>query len=323
MKLKHTLSAAALTLLASFSFAKTIQSVDNIVAVVGHAVITEKDLHATLADIQKQRAGQKINETEWLEWRRAALVELVNRTLIIEAGKQRGITASEAEIDQAIDSLAKQKKLSVEQLYAQANKAGKNKTAYRRELADALIAQKVQQQFIMQQARVSEAEVDAAFQQAKAQGANIPLSEPVKQYRAQHILIRVDKPEAEAAAKASIHKIWQQALNGTDFASLARTHSQDGSAQQGGDLGWFGDGVMVSEFENAVHNLKVGSISKPIQTQFGWHIIKLNEIRENSSSEDRQRSTIRQHLEAEKSQFAAQQLLKQLYESSFIDIRAR
>ena len=100
------------------------------------------------------------------------------------------------------------------------------------------------------------------------------------QVQAAHILIQVpnnaDAPTADAALK-KINEIYNDLLNGADFAALAKEHSQDpGSAAKGGDLDWFGRNVMVKEFQDAAFDLKeVGNISKPIKTQFGYHIIKL------------------------------------------------
>lgn len=94
---------------------------------------------------------------------------------------------------------------------------------------------------------------------------------PSTEYQAAHILV---KSEEEAKAiKADLDK-------GGDFAAIAKEKSTDkGSAANGGDLGWFGTGMMVKPFEEAVVKLKKGEVSGPIQTDFGWHIIKLNDTR--------------------------------------------
>jgi peptidyl-prolyl cis-trans isomerase C len=82
--------------------------------------------------------------------------------------------------------------------------------------------------------------------------------------------------ETEGDAKA-----WIDLLNsGADFADLAREHSTGPSGPNGGQLGWFGPGAMVKPFEEAVMALEVGAVSDPVQTQFGWHVIRLNETRE-------------------------------------------
>lgn len=95
--------------------------------------------------------------------------------------------------------------------------------------------------------------------------ADIPATE--EQVWARHILV---KSESEAAAVVALLR------NGSDFARLAREFSSDtGSGSQGGDLGWFGKGVMVSEFETAAFSQPVGEIGEPVQTQFGYHIIQV------------------------------------------------
>lgn len=93
---------------------------------------------------------------------------------------------------------------------------------------------------------------------------------PETEYRASHILVAT---EAEAQDLAS------QLAGGANFAALAQEHSLDPSGQSGGDLGWFGKGVMVQDFFDAVAALEVGAVSAPVQTQFGWHLIKLEETR--------------------------------------------
>lgn len=93
---------------------------------------------------------------------------------------------------------------------------------------------------------------------------------PGEEYRAAHILV-----ETEDAAKALI----AQLEGGADFAALAKQHSTGPSGPSGGDLGWFGKGAMVPEFETAVLALKPGQVSEPVKTQFGWHVVILNEVR--------------------------------------------
>ncbi|MFC7702704.1 peptidylprolyl isomerase [Plastorhodobacter daqingensis] len=95
-------------------------------------------------------------------------------------------------------------------------------------------------------------------------------AEPTREYNAAHILVETE--EEARALKSEID-------GGADFAELAREHSRDGAAQGGGALGWFGPGMMVQPFEDAVTQLEVGEVSDPVQTQFGWHLVRLNETR--------------------------------------------
>lgn len=91
-----------------------------------------------------------------------------------------------------------------------------------------------------------------------------------KEYNASHILV-----ETETEAEDLLRRL----KNGADFSELAKTYSTGPSGAQGGNLGWFGQGAMVPTFENAVIKLKIDELSVPVQTQFGWHLIKLNDVR--------------------------------------------
>ena len=104
-----------------------------------------------------------------------------------------------------------------------------------------------------------------------------------EQRQASHILIQLAAgadEETTNRAKAEAEDLLKQIRSGGDFAELARQHSDDpGSAEQGGDLGFFARGAMVPEFDKTVFSMEVGDISEPVHTQFGFHIIKLTEVR--------------------------------------------
>ncbi len=85
------------------------------------------------------------------------------------------------------------------------------------------------------------------------------------EFRASHILVK-DQATAE--------KLYERVKKGESFESLARQYSTCPSKSKGGDLGWFSEGQMVAPFENAVRRMSTGSISKPVRTQFGYHIIR-------------------------------------------------
>ncbi len=101
-----------------------------------------------------------------------------------------------------------------------------------------------------------------------------------EQRRGRHILLRVADRSQEAAVKARLEDLAARVKAGGDFAALALAHSEDsGSRAKGGDLDWVGKGVMVPEFEQALFALNKGEVSQPVRTEFGWHLIKLTEIR--------------------------------------------
>lgn len=94
---------------------------------------------------------------------------------------------------------------------------------------------------------------------------------PTREMNASHILV---KTEEEALA------LIETLEGGADFAELARSESTGPSGPNGGQLGWFGEGQMVAPFEEAVQAMEPGTISAPVETQFGWHVIRLNEVRD-------------------------------------------
>lgn len=111
---------------------------------------------------------------------------------------------------------------------------------------------------------VTEAAIEAAYNEVYGSVS------PDKEYNAAHILV-----DSEDEAKELI-----TALNdGADFAALAREKSTGPSGPNGGDLGWFGPGMMVKPFEDAVMTMEPGTFSDPIKTQFGWHVVMLKETR--------------------------------------------
>ncbi|UOO76168.1 peptidylprolyl isomerase [Neisseria sp. Dent CA1/247] len=318
MNFKTLMLAAATGLALHTAQASEIKQVDGIAAVAGNEVITHRDVRQAMAEARSFLGKNNVSENEL---RTQVLQQLINQSLIVQAGKRRNITASDAEIDNALADIAQSRKTTVEALYTQSAKRGVSKAAMRRSIADSIITQKVQQQAVMQHTRVSDAEINAFIQSAARQGISLPQGRPLRQYRAQHILIKADNPKAVQAAESSIRNIHKQARSGMDFAGLARQFSQDGSANSGGDLGWFSDGQMVPEFENAVHNLTPGQISRPVRTQFGWHIIKLVDVRDAGTPEERQREAVRQYIAQQKAEQAATNLLKELHQSAYVEIR--
>lgn len=113
--------------------------------------------------------------------------------------------------------------------------------------------------------------------------------QPGTEYHAAHILV-------DSEEKA--YDILDQIEGGVEFADAAKTHGTDGTAASGGDLGWFGEGMMVKPFEEAVMSMKAGELKGPIKTEFGWHLIKLLETRATQAPKlDDVREELAQELE--------------------------
>ena len=125
------------------------------------------------------------------------------------------------------------------------------------------------------------------------QDANLPPT-AVTQTRSRHILLRPSAQLSEAAARDRLLAYRAQIQAGqADFAALARQHSQDGSAAQGGDLGWASPGMFVPEFEQFMNRLAPGQVGEPLVSRFGVHLIEVLERRRVETSQREQREAVR------------------------------
>lgn len=143
----------------------------------------------------------------------------------------------------------------------------------------------------------------------------------VIQTRARHILLRTKDTLTDDEAKERLSRLRERITTGADFAELARVHSEDSSAQKGGDLGWLSPGDTVAEFERTLNSLRDGEVSLPIQTQFGWHLVQVMERRSEAMSDDRRRALARQTLRQRKSDEAYQDWLRQQRDRAFVELR--
>jgi len=148
---------------------------------------------------------------------------------------------------------------------------------------------------------VSQEELQAAYDEAYTD------AEPTEEFSASHILV-----ETEEDAKA----VKTELDEGADFAELAKEKSTGPSGPAGGTLGWFGPGMMVPAFETAVAELEVGAVSEPVETQFGWHVIKLDEKRQKEAPA---LDEVKDELETQVRQVKAQALIEETTEAADVD----
>jgi peptidyl-prolyl cis-trans isomerase SurA len=140
----------------------------------------------------------------------------------------------------------------------------------------------------------------------------------ITQTHARHILIKTSEIVPEADAKKRILEIKQRIDGGADFAEQAKRYSEDGSAQQGGDLDWLSPGQTVPEFEEAMNKLQPGQIAV-VQSQFGWHLIQVMERRNTDVSVQQKRQQARVAIGTFKSDELYQDWLRQLRDRAFIE----
>lgn len=316
MKRIHSwLTASTLALVIQSAVASNIAAIDNIIAVVNNDVITQQELTLTMNQLRSQLPKSQQPTADALQ--KQALDQLIKQKVLIQAGQNASIAITQADIDDALQQFAASHQLTMEQMIKQLAKEGISIEQMRRTMANNLMVQKVQQSEVMSKGQVTDAEIDDALMRARQEGRPLPPPVTSYNYHAEHILIKGD---TEATRKL-ITQIFQQARSGVPFEQLARQYSQDGSAANGGDLGWLVEGETVPSFEAVMKTLQPGQISAPVRTQFGWHIIKLVDLRSNDTPEQRQRNGMRIALTAEKRDAVIQNLLQQLQQQAFIQVR--
>lgn len=150
-------------------------------------------------------------------------------------------------------------------------------------------------------------------------GGSSPLM--VDQTHVRHILVKLSEVVSDTEAKHKMDTIKERLDNGKDFAELAKQFSEDGSATNGGDLGWVNPGDTVPPFEQAMNALKPGEISAPVKSPFGWHIIQVIERRKQDMTRDASRVKARQEIRARKSEEAFQDWVHELRDRAYVEMR--
>ena len=241
-----------------------------VIARVNGQDVTKEEFDRIIKTMEA-RAGQPIPPDRRDEIMRGAIDQLVVYTLLSQESRNRGIKIDDKEIDEKMAQLKSQ--FPTQDAFDKALKErGMTVESLRK---DARVDLSV--------TRLMEAETAAIPGPSDLEAKDFYTKNPERfqqkeAVRASHILIRVDE-KADAAAKkkarAEIDAVLKQAKGGADFAKLAQQHSQDGSAAQGGDLNYFDKGAMVPAFDKVAFELKPGTISDVVTTQFGYHIIKV------------------------------------------------
>jgi peptidyl-prolyl cis-trans isomerase SurA len=144
----------------------------------------------------------------------------------------------------------------------------------------------------------------------------------VTQTQARHILLRHRPGVTDLEAQRRLNGFRDQIkVKASDFAVLAKKHSEDGSAPNGGNLGWMSPGELVPEFEQAMNQLNINEVSDPVRTEFGWHLIQVVERRQAQLSADKQRDYARAAIREKKMDQAYQDWLRQIRDAATVEIR--
>ncbi|MGO1503227.1 MAG: peptidylprolyl isomerase [Marinobacter sp.] len=144
----------------------------------------------------------------------------------------------------------------------------------------------------------------------------------IQQNRVRHILIRPSEAVTDTEAEAAIRDLYQQIQDGADFAVIAREFSDDSvSGSDGGNLGWVSPGQMVPGFEQAMQEADVGELKGPFRSQFGWHILQVEERRQKDVSGEVKKTEARQAIYQRKFETELQNWLREIRDEAFIEFK--
>jgi len=253
------------------------------VAIVNGKNISNQDYQAELV-LYKQRLqaqGMQIPENLQDQVRTEVLNQMIGRELIYQQTQKSGIEVDSAQVDKELAAI-KERFGDAEAYQAALNKMNMTEGRLKDQIVERTAIRSFIEKEIVSKIQVSEDEANTFYKD------NPNYFQRPEEVHAQHILIKSNKEDDEKKKEASrqeLMKIKKRIEAGEDFGELAKAHSQCPSAQNGGDLGSFGRGKMVPAFEEVAFGLKANEVSDIVETQFGYHLIKVLEHRQASTVE--------------------------------------
>ena len=289
------------------------ETIPEVVARVNGENIPKTEFDRLVTQMEMQ-AGQPVPRDRRDEVYRAIMDQLVTYTALVHESRARDIEVSDAEAKQVSDArIAELRKQIPDPKAFNTALAQRNMTLdrLRADIRKDIAISKMMEAQLAGAPQITDAEITEFYEKNPDQFSGV---------RASHILIRPDgfDEASKKTAREATEAVLKEARGGADFAELARKHSKDGSAQQGGDLGFFTKGSMVPPFSNAAFALQPGQISDVVETQFGFHIIKVAERKDIPIAEATEK--IRQFLTGKHRDDRQQAFVTQVKSKSRIEV---
>lgn len=270
---------AAALLLGSTAHAQSLQPIDRIAAVVNEDVILQSELDRAVGNIRAQYASQPEQLPPPDVLRRQVLERLVLVRLQVAQAEQTGIQVSDQELDAAVNAVAQQNQMSLQQLQQQLARDGMSFNDFRESLRDEIATQRLRQRFAQTRVSVTESEVDNALASQTAGGT---------QYQLAHILVAL--PEGATAEQIALAEQKIEGVKGLldrgemDFAAAAVRYSDSPNALEGGDLGWRSLDEIPAAFIGQIRSMQAGQMLGPVRGPSGFQLLKLVDVRDASQA---------------------------------------
>ncbi|MBW2432247.1 MAG: peptidylprolyl isomerase [Deltaproteobacteria bacterium] len=242
-------------------------------AVVNGVAISKDDFDREM-DFYIKRAnqrGQQVPEAQMGLMKNQVLDSLIDRELLFQETKKKGINIDPKDVADELQKI-KQRYAKPGEFEQLLNDMGLTESDVQNQIERGLAIQQLIDNEVRSKVTIGDEEVKSYYD------ANPQLFEQPEQVKASHILVKVDAnapQEEKDKARKKIESVQEKAKKGEDFATLAKTYSEGPSGPNGGDLGYFRRGQMVKPFEDAAFNLNPNETSDIVETQFGYHLIKV------------------------------------------------
>lgn len=417
--------ATALTLLLGQAAQAETEMIDQIVAIVDDDIILASELRERLATVSQNLKARDVEPPPEDELIRETLDRLVLDSIQMQMGERYGVRISDNELDRAMQRIAAQNRLTLDQFRQTLEQEGRSYVAMREQVRQEMILQRVQMGNVNQRVSIAEQEVENFLETEEGQklvepeyrvihallpvpsSASTDFEEAAREHTEQllarirdgerfdevmassegefsytggdlgwrkqddlpslyqdvvtelevgdttdvfrspsgfhlvhlnslrggkqteeqtlvrHILVTPSEILTDEQAREKIAGLKRQVEEeGADFAELAREHSEDiGSASEGGSLGWTSKGQMVPAFENMMASTEIGEVSPPVQSQFGWHIIQVEDRRVKDTSQEARIARATEYLHQRKYDEELEAWLQMIRDEAFVDIK--
>jgi peptidyl-prolyl cis-trans isomerase SurA len=257
-------------------------SLDRIVAIVNDGVVLESELESATDEVRERLRAQKVALPAEAVLRSQVLERLVLEEIQAQRADRAGISASDEQVNEALEDIAKRNGIPFAELPAKLASQGVVYADYRAQLKREIQRQMLRARDVMQRISISPRELDQYLEQQKRTAT------AASEYNVSHILIAVAQdapPAAVAEASKRAQEIVARARKGEDFAQLAVTYSASQTALEGGSLGWRKGPELPTFLADVVAQLKPGEVSDVLQTATGFHIVRLNDKRSTAGSQ--------------------------------------
>lgn len=248
------------------------QKLDSIVAVVNDDIVLKSDLTTRLVKVQQQFTNDQTNMPDLEALTSQVLDQLIIENLQLQLATKKGVYIADPSLDLAIERIAKNNGLSLPELAQAIADTGETMVQFRAKIRQELTINEIQASSVNRRIRISEHEIDRYL--ASNQGQQLADTE----YEIGHILISLSaQPDAQELeiAKEKLNAISSALEQGTEFSSVAATHSDALNALKGGNLGWRKGSQLPELFAEPIKTMGVGEVSSPIRNGSGFHVIKL------------------------------------------------